>query len=123
VLAALFQPGVPDRQVSLIGIEEPETALHPAAAGVLFDALTEASQRGQVLATTQSDDLFDRDDVDPSVIRAVRSDSGLTQIGPLTPAVLRALDVRQFTAGELMRAGQLQPTTRPAEAQRDRGAE
>src|SRR5260370_36998321 len=30
-------------QVRLIGIEEPETALHPAASGVLMDALREAA--------------------------------------------------------------------------------
>jgi predicted ATPase len=45
VLAALFQLAVVDGRIALIGIEEPEIALHPAAAGVLFDALTEASER------------------------------------------------------------------------------
>ena len=30
----------------LIGIEEPESALHPAAAGVLIDSLTDASAVG-----------------------------------------------------------------------------
>lgn len=109
VLAALFQMGVRRRQVTLVAIEEPETALHPAAAGVLFDALTEASQECQVIATTQSDDLLDHDEVDPTVIRAVRSDAGHTRIGRLTPAALRAVNTHQFTAGELMRAGQLQP--------------
>ena len=34
VLAALFQPAVLDGRVPLVGIEEPEIALHPAAAGV-----------------------------------------------------------------------------------------
>src|SRR6202050_640926 len=54
VLAALFQPNALDGRIPLIGIEEPEIALHPAAAGVLFDALTEASARTQILITTQS---------------------------------------------------------------------
>jgi hypothetical protein len=53
-------------RISLIGIDEPEIALHPAAAGVLFDALTEASERVQVLVTSQSPDLLDRDDLDVS---------------------------------------------------------
>lgn len=33
VLAALFQVPVADGRVALVGIEEPEIALHPAAAG------------------------------------------------------------------------------------------
>ena len=44
VLAALFQPDSLSGQLPLIGIEEPEIALHPAAAGVLFDALAEATR-------------------------------------------------------------------------------
>jgi predicted ATPase len=109
VLAALFQPTVLDGRTSLVGIEEPEAALHPAAAGVLFDALTEASEHVQVIATTQSDDLIDRDDLDPAIIRAVSSDLGLTAIGEINAASLRALREHRFTAGELMRAGQITP--------------
>lgn len=122
VLAALFQRGITRSQVSLVAVEEPETALHPAAAGVLFDALAEASRECQVIVTTQSDDLFDRDDVDPMVIRAVHSENGHTQIGPLTPAVVQAVRARQFTAGELMRAGQLRPDPTLFGQRRHRGA-
>jgi predicted ATPase len=109
VLAALFQPTALDGRTSLVGIEEPEAALHPAAAGVLFDALTEASEHVQVITTTQSDDLVDRDDLDPAIIRAVSSDMGLTVIGEINAASLRALREHRFTAGELMRAGQIAP--------------
>jgi len=109
VLAALFQPTALDGRTSLVGIEEPETALHPAAACVLFDALTEASEHVQVVVTTQSDDLIDRDDLDPAIIRAVSSDLGLTVIGEINAASLHALREHRFTAGELMRAGQEAP--------------
>ncbi len=108
ILAALFQPWVLDGRISLVGIEEPEVALHPGAAGVLFDALTEASERVQVV-TSQSADLLDRDDLDPSIIRAVASEEGLTVIGEVNTASLRALRERRFTAGELLRAGQISP--------------
>jgi predicted ATPase len=114
MLAALFQPWVLDGRISLVGIEEPEVALHPAAAGVLFDALTEASERVQVLVTSQSADLLDRDDLDPSIMRAVASYAGLTVIGEVNAASLRALRDRRFTAGELLRAGQINPEM-PAE--------
>jgi predicted ATPase len=109
LLAALFQPTVRTGQTSLVGVEEPELALHPAAAGVLFDALTEAAEQVQVVATTQSDDLLDRDDLDPSIIRAVGSQAGLTVIGNVNRASLRAIREHRFTVGELMRAGQVLP--------------
>jgi predicted ATPase len=114
VLAALFQPWVLDGRISLVGIEEPEAALHPAAAGALFDALTEASERVQVLVTNQSADLLDRDDLDPSIMRAVASEAGVTVIGDVDSVSLRALRDRRFTAGELLRAGQITPEA-PAE--------
>ena len=58
--SALFQSsngkanGVP-----LVGIEEPEIALHPAAAGVLRDSLRDASESSQVIVTSHSPDLLD----------------------------------------------------------------
>jgi predicted ATPase len=40
VLTALFQRGYNlDSAITLVGIEEPEAALHPAATGILFDSL------------------------------------------------------------------------------------
>jgi predicted ATPase len=116
VLAALFQPDTLTGRISLVGIEEPEVALHPAAAGVLFDALTEASERVQVVVTSQSADLLDRDDLDPSVIRAVASEKGLTVIGEVNSASRRALLDHRLTAGELLRAGQIRPEL-PAETE------
>lgn len=109
VLAALFQPWVRSGLVSLVGIEEPELGLHPAAAGVLFDALTEAAEYVQVIATSQSADLLDRDEVDPAAVRAVVSTGGLTTIGRLDDASLRVLGDHRVTLGELMRANQVTP--------------
>ncbi|MEU3456702.1 AAA family ATPase [Micromonospora sp. NPDC006766] len=109
VLAALFQPSTQYGQINLVGIEEPETALHPAAAGALYDALTEASEHVQVIATTQSDDLLDRDDVDLDSVLAVTSTSGVTVIGPLDAASQQIVRDGLFTVGALMRANQLSP--------------
>ena len=53
VLAALLQGNV-DYAPTLIGIEEPETALHPAASAALREALTQASRTTQVLVTSHS---------------------------------------------------------------------
>jgi predicted ATPase len=107
VLAALFQAATLDGRIQLVGIEEPETALHPAAAGVLFDALSEASEHVQVLATSQSADLLDRDDLDVSTVRTVTMDRGLTKIGEVDAASREIVAKRLYTLGELMRGNQL----------------
>jgi hypothetical protein len=92
-------------------------ALHPAAAGVLFDALTEASERVQVVATSQSPDLLDRDDLDFSSVRAVSMVHGLTVIGDVDEASRRIVRDKLYTLGELMRSNQITPAdvddTRP----------
>lgn len=109
VLAALFQPESLDGRLPLIGIEEPEIALHPAAAGSLFDALTEASEHVQVIATSQSADLLDREDLDPAVIRPVMMRDGLTLIGEVDDASQEIAKRGLYTLGELMRSDQLSP--------------
>ncbi|HEX9548854.1 MAG TPA: hypothetical protein VF942_16055, partial [Acidimicrobiales bacterium] len=81
----------------------------PAAAGVLFDALTEASEHVQVLATTQSADLLDRDDLDVSIIRPVVMRDGLTVIGEVDDASREIVEKKLYTLGELMRGSQLAP--------------
>lgn len=109
VLAALFQPWVLEGRIRLVGIEEPEIALHPAAAGVLFDALTEASGHVQVLATSQSADLLDREDLNVSFIRPVTMRDGLTVIGEVDDASREIVEKKLYTLGELMRGNQLTP--------------
>lgn len=109
VLAALFQPSARNGWASMIAIEEPEIALHPAATGVLFDALSEASTQVQVLATSQSADLLDRDDIDPQLIRAVKTEDGRTFIDELDQASRIIVGEKLYTLGELMRGNQLSP--------------
>lgn len=107
ILIALLQGGA--APPSLVGIEEPEAALHPAAAGVLWDALNDGSERAQVLITTHSPDLLDRKDVPAEAILAVDMEAGRTQIGPLTESSRRSLQNRLMSAGELLRQGRLTP--------------
>ncbi|MBN1173280.1 MAG: AAA family ATPase [Micromonosporaceae bacterium] len=80
VLASVFQPWVLNGLVSLVCVEEPETALYPDAAAVLFDALTEASQRVQIIATTQSPLLPERATAERGMVQVVTSERGLTTI-------------------------------------------
>lgn len=116
VLVALFAET--GETLSTVGIEEPESALHPAAAGVLLDALRDASERRQVIVTSHSPDLLDRHDFKLSELRAVRFIDGETIIGELDQAGALALREGLYTPGELLRTDQLLPAREDhAEAQ------
>lgn len=108
ILVALFQSHARS-SIPLVGIEEPETALHPAAAGVLMDALKEASQFVQVMVTSHSADLLDDSELDGSQILAVANEVGNTRIAPVDDATRSILKEKLFTVGELLRKNQLEP--------------
>jgi predicted ATPase len=110
ILVALFQvTNGGKRRVPLVGIEEPEVALHPAATGILLDSLRDASGKTQVVVTSHSPDLLDDEDLDTDSILAVVSESGVTKVGPLDETGKSALRDRLYTAGELLRQNQLTP--------------
>jgi predicted ATPase len=110
ILVALFQQTDSGKKaVPLVGVEEPEVALHPAAAGVLLDSLRDASHKTQVVVTSHSPDLLDDRDIATDSILAVVSEDGVTQIGPLDHPGRSALMDRLYTAGELLRLNQLVP--------------
>ena len=115
MLVALFQrsDGAGGRP-GLIGIEEPESALHPAAAGALADVLREASEHVQVIVTTHSADLLDRDTNAQESILAVEAEHGETRIAPLDETGRTACRDGSFTAGELLRMDQLTPAREEA---------
>lgn len=108
VLVALLQSNT--RPPTLVGIEEPEVALHPAAVGILVDAIRDAALRTQVVVTSHSPDLLDREDLADDVLLAVEARDGVTVIGTLGEAGRAALRDRLFTAGEMLRMDQLQPS-------------
>ena len=110
VLLALFQgAGKGESQRRIVGIEEPEAALHPAAAGVLVDALRDAAGHAQIFVTSHSPDLLDNDDIPDDSILAVVAEHGETKIGPLGQVGRSVLRDRLFTAGELLRMNQIDP--------------
>lgn len=96
-----------ERPVRLVGIEEPETALHPSATGALMDALREAAESTQILITTHSPDLLDRCDPDRDTLLAVQADRGTTEIGSIDDAGLSAIQDHLYSAGDLLRMDQL----------------
>jgi len=110
ILAALFQSGTEGGPgASLVGIEEPEIAFHPAAAGLLRDGLKEASQATQVIVTSHSGDLLDDGELGQDSVLAVYGEEGSTHIAPLDRSSREALLRRLYTPGELLRMDQLRP--------------
>ena len=110
VLVALFQgAGSASLAARLIGIEEPESALHPAAAEALMDVLQEVSGTVQVLATTHSADLLDQKTLPVESLLAVVSDAGETRLAPLDDKSRSILREGLSTPGDLLRMEMLDP--------------
>ena len=109
VLVALFQDAGVGAVPRLVGIEEPEVALHPAAFGALIDSLRDGADRAQVLVTSHSPDLLDDKEISDDSIFAVVAKRGETRIGPVDEAARSTLRDQLYTAGELLRMNQLEP--------------
>jgi predicted ATPase len=129
ILAALvgaFQIVLPGGFPGFIGIEEPETALHPAAMRALVDALDEATLRTQILMTTHSAEMLDNPTIKPENLRVVQLVDGQTVIGPVDEASVEIVARKLSTLGGLERENQLEPDLDDQERQRDlshKGAE
>jgi predicted ATPase len=118
ILVAAMQFTTSDTHVNLVGIEEPETALHPAAAAALMDALREAAQHTQVIVTSHSPELLDQIRIDEDSLLVVQASQGATDIGPADSASMQAIREHLFSAGELLRMDQLR-VVGPPESQRE----
>ena len=103
MLTALFQDPAPP----LIGLEEPEMAIHPGAMAVLADTMKEASLRGQVLVATHSPDLINLLPIES--IRAVTAEDGSTKVGRVAEHQLKSVKDNLFLPGELHSMEGLQP--------------
>jgi len=108
VLTALFQGNL-DYSPTLVVIEEPETALHPAASSALREALQRAAEHTQVIVTSHSPDLLDDRSLPVESLLAVVSSGGDTRIASLDEASRNVLRDQLFSAGELLRLNQLAP--------------
>ena len=110
ILVALFQGNhAAQQRIMLVGIEEPEIALHPAAISVLLDGFRDAADKTQIVITSHSPDLLDAKGLNTESILAVEAQDGNTviaQVGTASKSVLRS---KLFTTGELLRLNQLRP--------------
>ena len=106
VLTALFQRN--ERQTPrVVALEEPETALHPAAFAAMREAMTRAAERRQIIVVSHSPDLLDDMALKPDDILSVSTDNGATRITALDSGSREAIKTHLFSAGELLRMGQL----------------
>nr|VFJ45680.1 MAG: Predicted ATPase [Candidatus Kentron sp. DK] len=119
ILTALFQ-GSREYSPTLIGIEEPESALHPAAAGALREALQRASERTQIIVTSHSPDLLDDMALPPESLLTVTLDGGSARFAPSDEGSKKAMREHLFSAGELLRLNQLEPDSALIGEQKDR---
>lgn len=108
-LVAVAQLAGRENPVRLVGIEEPETALHPAASGALMDALREATVHTQIVLTSHSPDFLDQVNTEKDALLVVESRDGTTVIAEADPSSLQTIKDHLFSPGELLRMDQLQP--------------
>ncbi len=110
ILVALFQGNHgTQKRVSLVGIEEPETAMYPAMVGALLDEFRHAAHKAQVIITTHSPDLLEDKHLDVDSILAVEAHDGNTVIAPVDDVSKSVVHDKLFTIGELLSRDQLQP--------------
>ncbi|HEX8699444.1 MAG TPA: AAA family ATPase, partial [Myxococcaceae bacterium] len=86
----------------LLIVEEPEVAIHPGAAALLFEVLKRASLQGSVLVTTHSPELLDAAQDEELLVCSYRN--GTTRIGPLATAQREIVRERLFSLSELARS-------------------
>lgn len=105
-------------KVRIVAIEEPETAIHPAAVRALVDAFDEATVEKQVIITTHSPDVLDRLDFDEHQVLAVETDEQGTKISAIDQASREAIKERLSTPGQLLQTDFIETDWRDVQRQR-----
>ena len=118
ILVAINQQPSDKHPMRMVAIEEPETGLHPAAAGALMDALREASHWTQVIVTTHSPDLLDQVNLETDTVLVALSNEGQSQIALLDAASRKTIQEHLQSPGDLQRMDFFQPDARDLERQR-----
>jgi predicted ATPase len=116
VLVAVMHTSDSVAPVRLVGIEEPETGLHPAAAGALLAALRKAASHAQVVLTTHSPDLIDHAKPEDTLL-VVYSEENETRVAHADSASLPAIRKHLCTAGESLLTEHLNPSRSALDAQ------
>lgn len=113
ILVALFQDGESGK---LVGIEEPEMALHPGAAAGLADAFREASDLRQLLCSSHSPEIMDNAGRDPENLIAVLTVHGESRVAHPDKTSRDAIRQHLLTPGELFQQRILRPAPETEDA-------
>jgi DNA repair ATPase RecN len=84
--------------------------IHPGMLPLLYDYLSEATARSQVLVTTHSPDLLGQ--LPASTILVVEREQGVTTVAPMAEEQRAAVEARLTSPGELLRLEGLQQERR-----------
>lgn len=103
ILLAAYQLPRP----KLLVIEEPEQTIYPGALAVLADVFKEIGKNTQVLITTHSPHLVQF--FEPSQIRVAVMHNGMTQIRPIHPHQMEAVNEGLLSLEEFMTTEGLRP--------------
>lgn len=102
ILLALRQKPIP----SLVCIEEVEDSVHPAALGVLLDAVEASTSRCQVLLTSHSPEALSHPAVTPERVRVVEWREGRSELFRLSPGA-EEMSRPPRSVGKLLRTNAL----------------
>lgn len=103
ILLAAYQLPRP----KLLVIEEPEQTIYPGALAVLADVFKEVGKNTQVLITTHSPHLVQF--FEPSQIRVAVMHNGMTQVRPIHPHQMEAVNEGLLSLEEFMTTEGLRP--------------
>ncbi|MGO9122567.1 MAG: AAA family ATPase [Desulfomonilaceae bacterium] len=104
LLLSVLQP-----RPKVVGIEEPETSVHPALIEMIMEVLMGASNEKQVLLTTQSPEVLDQKELGDSQIRMLYLEKGQTVIAPLSDSSRDVIRERLYSPGELLKMNEIGP--------------
>jgi predicted ATPase len=103
ILLALHQRGYP----ILLGVEEPEVAIHLGALRTLVEVLRAHTDDVQILITTHSADIIDALGINE--LRVVWSEDGASHIAPVAAHTKDTVRTGLIGPGELLRSDALDP--------------
>lgn len=109
LLLAVFQRPRP----TVLVIEEPEVTMHPGAVGAITDVLRHASRFMQVVVTTHSPEVLDAEWIEDRHLRLICAEHGFSRVRAVSGPTRQALKEHLMSAGELLRANALRPSTEP----------
>lgn len=111
LLLAVYQ----QNQSTFIGIEEPESTVHPAVTELIMQVLVDAANERQVVVTTHSPDILDYKYISHEKLRVVKMKKGSTLIAPVIESSREAIKEHLYTPGELLRNDELLPDENAAQ--------